>query len=199
MRVSSGASARADMARDVKVRAESARIIVLYSAMVSLGSTFGRHFYLNFNTMPRRYGELACRTSWVSAMKSCVCYLLALVAAANAFTASRSALPARACRAAAPALSMRYGKKQVKIRQKLNRMILDANTIEDVAAVLQHPFLAASSRRMMKHLVLKARRKAMLMGYQIGYLDDDEEDLLDEMVEFDVDSDVLEVDDDDEA
>lgn len=132
-------------------------------------------------------------------MKSCVCYLLALVAAADAFTASRSALPARACRAAAPALSMRYGKKQVKIRQKINRMILDANTIEDVAAVLQHPFLAASSRRMMKHLVLKARRKAMLMGYQIGYLDDDEEDLLDEMVEFDVDSDVLEVDDDDEA
>jgi hypothetical protein len=58
VRVSSGASARADMARDVKVRAESARIIVLYSAMVSLGSTSGSHFYLNFNTMPRRSGDL---------------------------------------------------------------------------------------------------------------------------------------------
>ena len=125
---------------------------------------------------------------------------VALLVTVTAFSSHRAPLPAVVRRPnTQPDLSMRYGKKQVKIRQKINRMILDANTIEDVAAVLQHPFLAASSRRMMKHLVLKARRKAMLMGYQIGYLDDDEEDLLDEMVEFDVDSDVLEVDDDDEA
>lgn len=36
------------------------------------------------------------------------------------------------------------------------------------------------------------------MGYQIGYINDDDEDLLDEMESFDVDDDVLEIDGGDE-
>lgn len=130
-----------------------------------------------------------------------VLYVLsALLFAADALTAHRARLPVRAARVATTSeTTMRYGKKQVKIRQKINRMLLEANDIEGVAAVLQHPYLECSNRRMMKHLVLKARRKANLMGYQIGYLDEDDEDLLDEMEKFDVDADVLEVDDGDDS
>lgn len=129
-----------------------------------------------------------------------LCVLSALLFAADALTAHRARLPVRAARVATTSeTTMRYGKKQVKIRQKINRMLLEANDIEGVAAVLQHPYLECSNRRMMKHLVLKARRKANLMGYQIGYLDEDDEDLLDEMEKFDVDADVLEVDDGDDS
>ena len=92
-----------------------------------------------------------------------VLYVLsALLFAADALTAHRARLPVRAARVATTSeTTMRYGKKQVKIRQKINRMLLEANDIEGVAAVLQHPYLECSNRRMMKHLVLKARRKAI--------------------------------------
>ena len=94
-----------------------------------------------------------------------LCVLSALLFAADALTAHRARLPVRAARVATTSeTTMRYGKKQVKIRQKINRMLLEANDIEGVAAVLQHPYLECSNRRMMKHLVLKAPRLARRAG-----------------------------------
>ena len=113
--------------------------------------------------------------------------LLLLAPCAFAFAPHRARLPARARRAAAPSLTMRYSIRDRKIRSTVNRLVYDADTIEDLAEVMGHRYMDVVGLKMGKHLLVKIRHKAQLMGYDIGYLDDDDDDLMDELAEQNVD------------
>ena len=112
---------------------------------------------------------------------------LLLAPCAFAFAPHRARLPARARRAAAPSLTMRYSIRDRKIRSTVNRLVYDADTIEDLAEVMGHRYMDVVGLKMGKHLLVKIRHKAQLMGYDIGYLDDDDDDLMDELAEQNVD------------
>ena len=113
--------------------------------------------------------------------------LLLLAPCAFAFAPHRARLPTRARRAAAPSLTMRYSIRDRKIRSTVNRLVYDADTIEDLAEVMGHRYMDVVGLKMGKHLLVKIRHKAQLMGYDIGYLDDDDDDLMDELAEQNVD------------
>ncbi|KAH8068630.1 Yqey-like protein [Aureococcus anophagefferens] len=112
---------------------------------------------------------------------------LLLAPCAFAFAPHRARLPARARRAAAPSLTMRYSIRDRKIRSTVNRLVYSADTIEDLAEVMGHRYMDVVGLKMGKHLLVKIRHKAQLMGYDIGYLDDDDDDLMDELAEQNVD------------
>lgn len=78
--------------------------------------------------------------------------VLSLALCTDAFGIKKANLPTPVARTTAPSMEMRYGKSQVKIRQKMNRLLLEADTIEEVAEILQHDNMDKANRRMFKHL-----------------------------------------------
>ena len=107
---------------------------------------------------------------------------VALLVTVTAFSSHRAPLPAVVRRPnTQPDLSMRYGKKQVKIRQWVNRRLDEASEIDAVAEVLASDEVLLANRRMSVHLIHKIRKKAALMGYDLGYIDEDDEKLMDDL------------------
>ena len=74
-----------------------------------------------------------------------------------------------------------------KIRTKINKKISEVKSIDGLADILNSDPFAKAGRRMTVHLMVKIRRKASEMGYVVGFLDDEDEDLMTELADADVD------------
>ena len=78
-------------------------------------------------------------------------------------------------------VTMRYGIRDRKIRSSINKQVYAAETIEDLAAIMGHPYMDTVGYKMGKHLMVKLRSKAKVLGYDIGYLEPEDEDLFSEL------------------
>ena len=63
--------------------------------------------------------------------------------------------------------SMRYGRKQLKIRQRVKSDLQKVVTIDDLAEVISSPEFYLANRRMSGRLMTKIQKKAASLGYQL--------------------------------
>ena len=78
---------------------------------------------------------------------------------------------------------MRYGRKQLKIRQRVKSDLQRVVTIDDLAEVISSPEFYLANRRMSGRLMTKIQKKAASLGYQIGLMSEEEEEMFDELSE----------------
>ena len=64
-------------------------------------------------------------------------------------------------------ISMRYGRKQLKIRQRVKSDLQKVVTIDDLAEVISSPEFYLANRRMSGRLMTKIQKKAASLGYQL--------------------------------
>mmetsp|Transcript_9081 Transcript_9081/g.28384 ORF Transcript_9081/g.28384 Transcript_9081/m.28384 type:complete len:127 (+) Transcript_9081:170-550(+) len=108
--------------------------------------------------------------------------LAALFATADAFAISTNRLVAAQRRSApAAALSMRYGKKQQRIRSAVKQHIKTASEVEDLASILAWEEYELCNRRMAGHVYKKVRKECAKFGYQIAFASAEDEELMDAM------------------
>ena len=99
--------------------------------------------------------------------------LLSLLLAINALGAralapSRNRLPVqRRHQSSSSTPSMRYGRKQLKIRQRVKSDLQRVVTIDDLAEVISSPEFYLANRRMSGRLMTKIQKKAASLGYQL--------------------------------
>ena len=99
--------------------------------------------------------------------------LLSLLLAINALGAralapSRNRLPVqRRHQSSSSTPSMRYGRKQLKIRQRVKSDLQKVVTIDDLAEVISSPEFYLANRRMSGRLMTKIQKKAASLGYQL--------------------------------
>ena len=62
---------------------------------------------------------------------------------------------------------MRYGRKQLKIRQRVKSDLQKVVTIDDLAEVISSPEFYLANRRMSGRLMTKIQKKAASLGYQL--------------------------------
>ena len=86
--------------------------------------------------------------------------------AAGALAPSRSRLPVQQRRHQSSGISMRYGRKQLKIRQRVKSDLQKVVTIDDLAEVISSPEFYLANRRMSGRLMTKIQKKAASLGYQ---------------------------------
>ena len=102
---------------------------------------------------------------------SCYNMLLSLITinalAASALAPSRSRLPVQQRRHQSSGISMRYGRKQLKIRQRVKSDLQKVVTIDDLAEVISSPEFYLANRRMSGRLMTKIQKKAASLGYQL--------------------------------
>ena len=103
--------------------------------------------------------------------------------AASALAPSRSRLPVQQRRHQSSGISMRYGRKQLKIRQRVKSDLQKVVTIDDLAEVISSPEFYLANRRMSGRLMTKIQKKAASLGYQIGLMSEEEEEMFDELSE----------------
>ena len=103
--------------------------------------------------------------------------------AASALAPSRSRLPVQQRRQQSSSISMRYGRKQLKIRQRVKSDLQRVVTIDDLAEVISSPEFYLANRRMSGRLMTKIQKKAASLGYQIGLMSEEEEEMFDELSE----------------
>ena len=106
----------------------------------------------------------------------------ALAASAPA-PAARNRLPVQQRRHQSSGISMRYGRKQLKIRQRVKSDLQKVVTIDDLAEVISSPEFYLANRRMSGRLMTKIQKKAASLGYQIGLMSEEEEEMFDELSE----------------
>ena len=87
--------------------------------------------------------------------------------AASALAPSRSRLPVQQRRHQSSGISMRYGRKQLKIRQRVKSDLQKVVTIDDLAEVISSPEFYLANRRMSGRLMTKIQKKAASLGYQL--------------------------------
>ena len=103
--------------------------------------------------------------------------------AASALAPSRSRLPVQQRRVQSNSISMRYGRKQLNIRQRVKSDLQRVVTIDDLAEVISSPEFYLANRRMSGRLMTKIQKKAASLGYQIGLMSEEEEEMFDELSE----------------
>ena len=105
--------------------------------------------------------------------------------AASALTPGRNRLPVqrRQQSISTTTPSMRYGRKQLKIRQRVKSDLQRVVTIDDLAEVISSPEFYLANRRMSGRLMTKIQKKAASLGYQIGLMSEEEEEMFDELSE----------------
>ena len=88
--------------------------------------------------------------------------------AASALTPARNRLPVqrRQQSISTTTPSMRYGRKQLKIRQRVKSDLQRVVTIDDLAEVISSPEFYLANRRMSGRLMTKIQKKAASLGYQ---------------------------------
>ena len=89
--------------------------------------------------------------------------------AASALTPARNRLPVqrRQQSISTTTPSMRYGRKQLKIRQRVKSDLQKVVTIDDLAEVISSPEFYLANRRMSGRLMTKIQKKAASLGYQL--------------------------------
>ena len=103
---------------------------------------------------------------------------------ARALAPSRNRLPVqRRHQSSSSTPSMRYGRKQLKIRQRVKSDLQRVVTIDDLAEVISSPEFYLANRRMSGRLMTKIQKKAASLGYQIGLMSEEEEEMFDELSE----------------
>ena len=103
--------------------------------------------------------------------------------AATALAPARNRLPVQQRRHQSSSISMRYGRKQLKIRQRVKSDLQKVVTIDDLAEVISSPEFYLANRRMSGRLMTKIQKKAASLGYQIGLMSEEEEEMFDELSE----------------
>ena len=103
--------------------------------------------------------------------------------AASALAPGRNRLPVQQRRHQSSSMSMRYGRKQLKIRQRVKSDLQKVVTIDDLAEVISSPEFYLANRRMSGRLMTKIQKKAASLGYQIGLMSEEEEEMFDELSE----------------
>ena len=103
--------------------------------------------------------------------------------AASALAPARNRLPVQQRRVQSSSISMRYGRKQLKIRQRVKSDLQRVVTIDDLAEVISSPEFYLANRRMSGRLMTKIQKKAASLGYQIGLMSEEEEEMFDELSE----------------
>ena len=105
--------------------------------------------------------------------------------AATALAPARNRLPVQQRRqqSISTTPSMRYGRKQLKIRQRVKSDLQRVVTIDDLAEVISSPEFYLANRRMSGRLMTKIQKKAASLGYQIGLMSEEEEEMFDELSE----------------
>ena len=87
--------------------------------------------------------------------------------AASALAPGRNRLPVqRRQQSISTTPSMRYGRKQLKIRQRVKSDLQRVVTIDDLAEVISSPEFYLANRRMSGRLMTKIQKKAASLGYQ---------------------------------
>ena len=87
--------------------------------------------------------------------------------AAAALAPARNRLPVQQRRVQSSSISMRYGRKQLKIRQRVKSDLQKVVTIDDLAEVISSPEFYLANRRMSGRLMTKIQKKAASLGYQL--------------------------------
>ena len=89
--------------------------------------------------------------------------------AASALAPARNRLPVqrRQQSISTTTPSMRYGRKQLKIRQRVKSDLQKVVTIDDLAEVISSPEFYLANRRMSGRLMTKIQKKAASLGYQL--------------------------------
>ena len=87
--------------------------------------------------------------------------------AASALAPGRNRLPVQQRRVQSSSISMRYGRKQLKIRQRVKSDLQRVVTIDDLAEVISSPEFYLANRRMSGRLMTKIQKKAASLGYQL--------------------------------
>jgi len=87
--------------------------------------------------------------------------------AASALAPARNRLPVQQRRHQSSSISMRYGRKQLKIRQRVKSDLQKVVTIDDLAEVISSPEFYLANRRMSGRLMTKIQKKAASLGYQL--------------------------------
>ena len=89
--------------------------------------------------------------------------------AASALAPARNRLPVqqRRVQSISTTPSMRYGRKQLKIRQRVKSDLQRVVTIDDLAEVISSPEFYLANRRMSGRLMTKIQKKAASLGYQL--------------------------------
>ena len=87
--------------------------------------------------------------------------------AASALAPGRNRLPVQQRRVQSSGISMRYGRKQLKIRQRVKSDLQKVVTIDDLAEVISSPEFYLANRRMSGRLMTKIQKKAASLGYQL--------------------------------
>ena len=93
--------------------------------------------------------------------------LLINALAASALAPGRNRLPVqqRLRQSISTTPSMRYGRKQLKIRQRVKSDLQRVVTIDDLAEVISSPEFYLANRRMSGRLMTKIQKKAASLGY----------------------------------
>ena len=88
--------------------------------------------------------------------------------AVSALAPARNRLPVQQRRqiSVSTTPSMRYGRKQLKIRQRVKSDLQKVVTIDDLAEVISSPEFYLANRRMSGRLMTKIQKKAASLGYQ---------------------------------
>ena len=107
-----------------------------------------------------------------TSIRSISCYnmLLSLItihALAAGLAPARNRLPVQQRRVQSSSISMRYGRKQLKIRQRVKSDLQKVVTIDDLAEVISSPEFYLANRRMSGRLMTKIQKKAASLGYQL--------------------------------
>ena len=87
--------------------------------------------------------------------------------AVSALAPGRNRLPVQQRRHQSSSISMRYGRKQLKIRQRVKSDLQKVVTIDDLAEVISSPEFYLANRRMSGRLMTKIQKKAASLGYQL--------------------------------
>ena len=89
--------------------------------------------------------------------------------AVSALAPARNRLPVQQRRqiSVSTTPSMRYGRKQLKIRQRVKSDLQKVVTIDDLAEVISSPEFYLANRRMSGRLMTKIQKKAASLGYQL--------------------------------
>ena len=93
--------------------------------------------------------------------------LITIHALAAGLAPARNRLPVQQRRVQSSSMSMRYGRKQLKIRQRVKSDLQRVVTIDDLAEVISSPEFYLANRRMSGRLMTKIQKKAASLGYQL--------------------------------